>query len=78
VLKTERKAKTGGLSVLLVGGMGTMARTVTNEFGEFHMEFASPQDVNLEIRLGDRLWIRVPLGKIDGGWRPTPDWRARS
>jgi hypothetical protein len=75
VLNAGRKGKNGGLSVLLVGGAGTLLRTVTNDFGEFHMEFVSPQEVSLEIRLGERSWIRVPLGKIDGTWQPAPHWR---
>jgi CheY-like chemotaxis protein len=78
VLNTDRKGKNGGLSVLLVAGTGTLVRTVTNEFGEFHMEFASPEDVSLEIRLSERSWIRVPLGKIDGALRPVPKWQAKS
>jgi CheY-like chemotaxis protein len=75
VLSADRKGKNGGLAVLLVSGIGTMTRAVTNEFGEFHMEFVSPQDVNLEIRLGEQSWVRVPLGKIDGAWRRMSNWR---
>lgn len=78
ILNADRKGKSTGLSVLLVGGTGTLVRTVTNEFGEFHMEFVPSQEVSLEIRLGERSWIRVPLGKIDSSWRPMPSWQSRS
>jgi CheY-like chemotaxis protein len=61
----ERKGKNDGLSVLLVSGTGTLARTATNEFGEFHMECEFPEDVSLEVRLGERSWVLVPLGKMD-------------
>lgn len=61
----ERKGKNDGLSVLLVSGIGTLARTATNEFGEFHIECEFPEDLSLEIRLGERSWVLVPLGKMD-------------
>ncbi len=65
VLDGDRKGKNDGLSVLVVSGVGTVARTATNEFGEFHVEFESADDVSLEIRLGERSWVLVPLGKMD-------------
>jgi CheY-like chemotaxis protein len=65
VLDSERKGKTEGLPVLLVGGTGTMARTATNQFGEFHVECDFPEEVSLEIRLGERSWVLIPLGKMD-------------
>lgn len=65
VLDGERKGKNDGLSVLLVGGNGTLARTATNEFGEFHVECEFPEDLSLEVRLGERSWVLVPLGKMD-------------
>jgi CheY-like chemotaxis protein len=63
VLDAEKK--NDGLSVLLVSGVSTLMRTATNQFGEFHLEFESTEDVSLEIRLGERSWILVPLGKMD-------------
>jgi hypothetical protein len=78
VLNSDRKGRSSDLSVLLVGGTGTLARTITNEFGEFHMEFASLQDLSLEIRLGERSWIQVPLGKIDGAWRSMSNRQSTS
>ena len=65
VLDSEKKGKTDGLSVLLVGGTTTLARTATNQFGEFHVECDFPEEVSLEIRLGERSWVLVPLGKMD-------------
>jgi hypothetical protein len=49
----------------LVNGTGTWARTATNKFGEFQMECDFLEEVNLEIRLGERSWVLVPLGKMD-------------
>src|SRR5260370_42648095 len=54
VLDAERKDKNDGLSVLLVDGMAILARTATNQFDEFNLQFESAEDVNLEILLGDR------------------------
>jgi CheY-like chemotaxis protein len=65
VLDSERKGKTDGLPVLLVSGTGTLARTATNKFGEFQVECDFPEEVSLEIRLGERSWVLVPLGKMD-------------
>lgn len=64
VLAPQSKRKNENLSVLLVSGAGTLERTATNEFGEFHME-VDPHDANLEIRLGEQSWVRVPLGRLD-------------
>jgi len=72
VLYGERKGASDGLSVLLVSGVGTLARTATNQFGEFHLEFDSADAVSLEIRLGERSWVLVPLGKMDWPRKPLP------
>lgn len=61
----KKKSKTDGLPVLLVSGMGTLARTATNQFGEFQVECDFPEEVSLEIRLGERSWVLVPLGRMD-------------
>lgn len=66
VLDGERKGKAEGLSVLLVSGTGTLARTATNQFGEFHLEYEFPEDVSLEIRVAERSWVSLPLGRM--GW----------
>jgi CheY-like chemotaxis protein len=65
VLSGERKSKNDGLSVLLVGETGTLARTATNQYGEFQVEGEFSYEVSLEIRLGERYWVAVPLGKVD-------------
>lgn len=73
VLDGEGKGKNDRLPVLMVSGSGTLARTATNHFGEFQMEMQCdlPEDVNLEIRLGERSWILVPLGKMDWATKQT-------
>jgi CheY-like chemotaxis protein len=72
VLDGDRKSKLDGLSVLLIGGIGTLARTATNQFGEFHMECEVPQDASLEIRLGERSWVSIPLAQM--GWTGKRTW----
>lgn len=64
VLDGEARGKLDGLSVLLVSGTGTLARTATNQFGEFHIEGELPEDVSLEIRLGERSWVTLPVGQM--------------
>ena len=65
VLDGEKKGRNDGLSVLLVDSTRTLVRTATNQFGEFQMEFDSADDLNLEVRLGERSWVSIPLGKMD-------------
>ena len=78
VLDGERRGKNDGLPVLLVSGNGTLARTVTNQFGEFQVECDFPEDVSIEIRLGERSWVLVPLGKMDWAVKPTANWQAQA
>ena len=78
VLDGERKGKNEGLPVLLVGGMGTLARTATNQFGEFHVECDFPEDISLEVRLGERSWVLVPLGKMDWAAKRTSSCADRN
>lgn len=77
VLDGEKKGKNDGLPVLLVGGAGTLARTATNQFGEFHVECDFPEGVSLEIRLGERSWALVPLGKMDWAAKQTSNGAER-
>jgi DNA-binding NtrC family response regulator len=50
------------LPVLLISGTRTLARTTTDRFGEFTLEFEPTVDAGLEIRLVERLWVYIPLG----------------
>ena len=54
-----------GLPVVLLSESGTLARTTTNRLGEFDLEFESAENVSLEIRLGERSWVSIPLGLLD-------------
>jgi CheY-like chemotaxis protein len=65
VMDGERKGRNDDLSVLLVDGTGTLARTSTNQFGEFQMEFEPADDLSIEVRLGDGTWVSLPLGKMN-------------
>ena len=52
-------------SVILHAPNGTLARTTTNRQGEFVMQFDFTENVNLEIRVGERSWISVPSIQLD-------------
>jgi CheY-like chemotaxis protein len=78
VLDGEKKGKNDSLPVLLVSGVGTLARTATNQFGEFHVECDFPEDVSLEVRLGERSWALVPLGKMDWAAKRTSSGMDRN
>jgi hypothetical protein len=54
-----------GLSVLLTDPMKTLARTRTDKFGEFNLEFDLLEDASLQIRFGEKSWASIPLGKMD-------------
>ena len=71
VLDAKRKIANAGLSVVLISGQGTLAQTATNRSGEFHLEFDSVENAGLEIRLGERSWVSVPLEKMDWAGNPT-------
>lgn len=60
---TKRKGE--GLAVLLTSDLKTLARTTTNQFGEFGLEFELAKEACLEIRLGEGVWVSLPLGKMD-------------
>jgi len=52
------------LAVVLNAPKGTLARTTTNRQGEFIVQFEFAENVSLEIRMGDRFWISVPLTQL--------------
>jgi len=70
---TRTKGRGDNLAVLLTGRIGTLARTTTNLMGEFNLEFEPADNLSLEIRVGERSWISVPLGYIDGLQAPIPN-----
>jgi len=49
------------LPVLLTSGTKTLARTTTDRFGEFNLEFEPAVNAGLEIRLLERNWVSIPL-----------------
>lgn len=53
------------LAVVLNSRRGTLARTTTNRQGEFILQFEFAENVTLEIRVGERSWISVPLTQLE-------------
>jgi CheY-like chemotaxis protein len=53
------------LPVLLISGTRTLARTTTDRYGEFTLEFEPAVDAGLEIRLVEGLWVSIPLGNVE-------------
>ena len=49
------------LPVLLTSGTKTLARTTTDRFGEFNLEFEPVVNAGIEIRLLERRWVSIPL-----------------
>ena len=70
---TKQRGESDSLPVLLVNGMKTIARTSTNQFGEFHLECASVRDACVEMRLREGAWVSLPLGKLDWAIREISD-----
>jgi hypothetical protein len=72
VLHSPKKSgELADLSVLLVSEMKALARTTTNQFGEFRLECALMEDACVEIRLREGEWVSLPLGKLDWAFRTT-------
>ena len=66
------------LPVILVDDSRTLARATTNDSGEFNLEFNSADNVNLEIRLGERSWVSIPIGALDWVKAQVPDRATRT
>jgi hypothetical protein len=62
---TRPQARKENLAVVLTAKSGTLARTTTNRWGEFNLQFQFAENVSLEIRMGERSWISVPLTHMD-------------
>lgn len=62
---TRPQATYENLSVVLSARNGTLARTTTNRLGEFNLQFEFAENVCLEIRVGERSWISVPLTQLE-------------
>ena len=57
--------KNDGLVVLLISGVKTIARTATNQFGEFQLEFESIEDPGLQNQAARGL-LDFPCIRQDG------------
>ena len=53
------------MAVILNARNRTLARTTTNRQGEFMMQFEFAENVSLEIRVGERSRISVPLAYLE-------------
>jgi CheY-like chemotaxis protein len=70
---SKQKSERESLPVLLVNGMRTIARTSTNQFGEFRLECAPVRDACVEMRLRKGAWVSLPLGKLDWAIKERSD-----
>lgn len=59
------RGRSENLPVLLTSRNGVLARTTTNRLGEYSLQFEPAENVSLEIRVGERSWISVPLTQMD-------------
>ena len=58
------------MAVVLNARNRTLARTTTNRRGEFTLRFEFAENLSLEIRVGERSWISVPLTYLE--WVKDP------
>jgi CheY-like chemotaxis protein len=74
---TRSQARNENLAVVLSAQTGTLARTRTNRLGEFNLQFEFAENVNLEIRIGERSWISIPLTEMDWAKERMPNGKKR-
>jgi hypothetical protein len=53
-------------AVILANANGPLAYASTNQFGEFHLEIDSENDLAVRIRVEPNVWIETPLREIAG------------
>jgi CheY-like chemotaxis protein len=73
VLDSKTRGKCDSLTVVLSGGNGTLARTATNYLGEFNLEFESADNLSLDIRIGERSWVSIPLQPMNWTKKRLPN-----
>jgi CheY-like chemotaxis protein len=54
-----------GLIVLAMSGQQTIARAITDRFGEFTLEFDFVENLGIEVQIGPVLWVSVPVGNMN-------------
>jgi hypothetical protein len=59
------RGEKAGLAVLLVDRASTLARTTTNQHGEFNLDFECLDGAGLQICLGEGSWASIPLGNLE-------------
>lgn len=60
------------IPVILLRGSESMAQTVTNQFGEFHLTFDAAPELHLRIRRGEPETILIPLRAVGLASNETP------
>jgi hypothetical protein len=63
--RTGKQQAAQGLAVLLQDGKRPISETLTNQFGEFELEFASAKSLSISIRRNKSEVIVLPLYGID-------------
>ncbi|HLW52623.1 MAG TPA: hypothetical protein VKW06_07250 [Candidatus Angelobacter sp.] len=59
------RGQNSGLPVWLVSATRTLARTTTNQYGEFSLDFDALDASGLQIGLRDGAWASLPFGNTD-------------
>ena len=60
------------IPVIVLHGSESMAQTVTNQFGEFHLAFDAAQELHLRIESGEPEAILIPLRAVGLASDQTP------
>jgi len=61
----KRKPQLGGVPIVIQGERGLMGIIKTNQWGEFHFEFAPEPGITLEIKARENFWVSAGLPDLN-------------
>jgi len=65
-----------GVPVILMDGRKNVASTISNNNGEFHLEFALKNNLRLSVAVGDSVPVYLPITGVEDRKRPSTATRV--